>query len=60
MHYEVNVSHNGSHYFATDARSLRNERDAKTVFDALVARFTEAQGFKVTLTKWISTGTQIS
>ena len=45
MHYEVNVSHNGSHYFATDARSLRNERDAKTVFDALVARFTEAQGF---------------
>lgn len=49
-HYEVNVSLNGSHFFATHPRSCVNREDVKRVYAALKERFPESLGFRVTAT----------
>lgn len=56
MHYEINVSHNGRHLFATAPRSVTSERELRTVFSELHSRFPEAEGFEVTATRWETVG----
>lgn len=41
MYYEINVSLNGSHYFATAERSLKDEREARILLSDIRSRFTE-------------------
>jgi hypothetical protein len=52
MHYEINVSHNGKHFFATAERSLTTLDEAKRAYVKLKAAFPEEEGFKLTVTKW--------
>lgn len=58
MHYEINVSLNGRHFFATTERSLRDQERAREVFNEMLKRFPESEGFKVTCTRWESVGKQ--
>lgn len=51
-HYEINVSLNGQHFFATAPRSCTSERDARKVATAIRERFLEQAGFKVDVTYW--------
>ncbi len=57
-HYKINVSHTTKgHYFATAPHSLMClEAKAQEVARDIRARFPEAEGFKVTLTRWEGTG----
>lgn len=59
MYYEINVSLNGSHYFATAERSLRDEREARIVLSDIRSRFTEEQGFKASITLYQTTGKRL-
>lgn len=48
MPYEINVSFNGTHYFATAERSLTDKIKAYDVHADLCLRFPSSEGFKVT------------
>jgi len=61
MRYEINVSKNGRHFFATAQRSITaKEEEAQKVFMALKERFYEDDGYKLALTYWETRGTHIS
>lgn len=46
--YEINVSLNGTHLFATAERSITSVRKMKDVWIILDERFPAAEGFQVT------------
>lgn len=48
-HYEINVSLNGRHFFATAERSCTTEADAAKVAKEIAKRFPELEGFRVTV-----------
>lgn len=47
MHYEINVSLDGKHYFATHQRSLTHQEKAEEVFYDFCRRFPKRDGFKI-------------
>lgn len=49
-HYEINVSLDGRHLFATAPRSCVTKRDAQTVYRQLAKRFPESEGFAISVT----------
>ena len=51
MYYEINVSLNGQHLFATHPRSLRTREEARRVYDLLSAAFPESKGYLLSLSK---------
>jgi len=51
-HYEINVSLNGKHFFATAPRSCRDEEDARRLMADFKTRFPESEGFQVTCAHW--------
>lgn len=60
MHYEINVSKDGKHIFATAERSLKDIESAHALaaeFKQL--RFPASQGFAVTMTRWETIGTEV-
>lgn len=59
-HYEINVSLNGRHFFATAPRSCVSEFEAKRVHTEIVARFPASEGFEVSCTYWQASGQRIS
>ena len=56
-HYEINVSLNGKHYFATASRSFNGseEKALRAVID-FRGRFPKSEGFNVSCTYWKGTG----
>jgi len=60
-HYEINVSLNGRHFFATNPRSflLGDELKVKIAATEIQKRFPESEGFKVTITRWCSSGQSV-
>lgn len=52
MYYEINVSLNGMHFFATDERSIKDSRKLYEVYYALKERFSEKDGFEISVTEW--------
>lgn len=58
--YEVNVSLNGMHFFATAPRSGVSRENAKFIAQELTRRFPEAEGYKVTVTKWDACGRDVN
>lgn len=59
-HYEINVSLNGIHLFATAPRSALTRAQAKRLFDTIRSRFPEAEGFKVGVTYWVGAGDNVT
>ena len=49
MHYEINVSLNGEHVFATHKRSISNHFAAQRVFNIIRNRFPASEGFAVSI-----------
>lgn len=56
MYYEICVSLNGRHLFATAERSITDIHKANTVYKLFKEKFPEADGYKITLTKWDKVG----
>lgn len=60
MYYEINVSKDGTHHFATHPRSITDEYKARIVMDDLKSRFTKEQGFEITCTLWKTSGQSVT
>ena len=60
MYYEINVALNGRHFFATAKRSLTNEIAARAMFDLFRSKFPEADGYRVSLTRWKESGVRLA
>jgi len=60
MFYELNVSLNGSHYFATHERSLTNKADAKAAYTHFKALFPQSEGYKVSAQKCCKMGEDVT
>lgn len=58
-HYEINVSLNGHHLFATAPRSCVTESDMKLVLAEIAPRFPAGLGFKVSVTRWECVGRDV-
>lgn len=54
--YEICVSHNGKHFFTT--QGLDRER-AMDVYGSLKARFSESDGYKISVTEWQTVGKEV-
>ena len=59
MWYEINVSRNGKHYFATDKKSITTLARALDVRERLKKAMPEEEGFRYTITQWQKTGMEI-
>lgn len=59
MYFEINVSKNGSHYFATSKRSLTSPTAALKMVKHFKEVFPEEKGYEVFLTKWELIGEDI-
>jgi hypothetical protein len=59
MWYEINVSKDGKHYFATDKRSITTLARALDVRERLKKAMPEEEGFRYTITQWQKTGMEI-
>jgi len=61
MGYEINVSKNGLHYFATADRSLGlNFEKTKQLYNELKTIFTEDKGFNIIVTNYENIGNKIN
>lgn len=59
MYYEINVSLNGKHLFATAERSITSEGKMESVYKLFLEKFPETDGYKISVTKWDKVGTFI-
>lgn len=59
MYYEINVSKNGQHYFATHERSLTYIEEAEAMLDHFTQLFPAAEGYELQLTCWQTSGQRI-
>lgn len=51
MYYEINVSLNGQHLFATAERSITVEWKAKEIYKLFKEKFPESEGYKISVTR---------
>jgi hypothetical protein len=59
MWYEINVSKDGKHYFATHERSIGTINEAVEIRDRLKKALPEEEGFEFTITQWQKTGIRV-
>jgi hypothetical protein len=60
MHYEINVSHEGRHLFATHERSMRSVEECKRVLEEVTKRFPESEGFAISVFRYEDKGTMVN
>ena len=51
MYYEINVSRNGKHIFATHQRSCTSSYDLNILVPLFEAKFPDSEGYKVTVSR---------
>ena len=56
MYYEINVSLNGRHLFATAERSVTDHYKLQEVYKLFAEKFPTEEGYQVTVTKWEKVG----
>ncbi len=56
MYYEINVSKNGRHYFATAERSITSLTQAEGLYMVFKEKFPENEGYKIDVTRWEKVG----
>jgi hypothetical protein len=59
MYYEINVSLNGQHYFATAERSITTEKQAEEMLEHFSDLFPAADGYQIKVTEWRNVGIEI-
>ena len=55
-HYEINVALNGTHFFATDMRSIQNLSTLNEILGVFKEKFPKTEGYSITVTQIICTG----
>ena len=56
MYYEITVSKNGYHFFATAERSIITNQMLEIVYNTLKEKFPREEGYELSVTKWEKTG----
>ena len=56
MYYEINVSFNGQHLFATNERSIRDTQKLEDVYKILKEKFPAEEGYHINVTRYETTG----
>jgi hypothetical protein len=56
MWYEINVSLNGKHFFATHERSCRWEDEMKKIVEVFKVKFPEEEGYEISVSRWETCG----
>lgn len=51
MYYEINVSKDGKHLFATDKRSITNKNALKNVYEVLKEKFPPEEGYDMLVSR---------
>ena len=59
MHYEINVSLNGKHLFATAERSITSKSQMEEVYELFQQKFPKSEGYTLDVTLWEKRGTPI-
>lgn len=59
MYYEINVSLNGKHLFATAEHSITNETKMEDIYKLFLEKFPENEGYKLDVTRWEKAGKPI-
>lgn len=59
MHYEINISLHGKHFFATAERSITDSKKLREVYTELKARFPASEGFDLKVSRWERSGQHI-
>lgn len=59
MYYEINVSLNGVHFFATAPRSLTTLSHCTRVYDELRQALTPEKGYEIMVRQWDTVGTRV-
>lgn len=59
MYYEINISLNGRHFFATDKRSITTERALKEVYPIIKKKFPPEEGYDILVSCTKTTGKYI-
>ena len=59
MYYEINVSKDGKHLFATAKRSISFYWELERVYRIFEEKFPKYEGYEITVTHWIETGFEI-
>lgn len=59
MYYEINVSLNGRHFFATDKRSITTERALKEVYPIIKEKFPPEEGYDILVSQMETKGRYI-
>ena len=49
MYYEINISLNGKHFFATSERSITNKSTLDKVYKTLKEKFPKEEGYNITV-----------
>lgn len=60
MFYEINVSKDGRHFFATDKRSITTERALKEVYPIIKEKFPLEEGYDILVSRTETTGRYIN
>ena len=57
-YFEINVSKNGKHLFATSPYSLpaHSDKSAIVLYELFRDKFPENEGFEIRVTKWVCRG----
>lgn len=56
MYYQINVSLNGAHFFATAERSILTERKCDELFWLFTEKFPIEQGYRISVTRYETVG----
>lgn len=56
MYYEINVSKNGQHFFATAPRSITTMAHLQEVYPEIAKAFPARKGYNITITRKENTG----
>lgn len=59
MHYEINISKNGQHFFATHERSIHDQRKLAEVYVELRRAFPANKGYEITVTAEVRSGRNV-
>lgn len=60
MYYEINVSLNGKHLFATHERSITDKWKLEAVYKVFKEKFPKEEGYDIGVTYWEKSGTIIN
>lgn len=60
MYYEINVSLNGKHFFATAERSIESKWKLEEVYKVFKGKFPKEEGYEISVTYWKNSGTIIN